>query len=317
MGIRRVLVANRGEIAVRIIRACQSLGLGTVLAVSKADRDTLATRLADRVVCVGPARSTESYLNVGVLVTAAVGTQCDALHPGYGFLSEQPELAQACGEQGITFVGPRPESIETMGNKILAREVACKAGVPVLSGSDHVQRYEDATHVADQIGFPLLLKAAAGGGGRGMKVVKKSSELRGAFETASAEALGDFGDDTLYVENYIANARHVEVQVLGDSYGHVIHLGERDCSLQRRHQKVVEEAPATAVPESLRERIREAAVTLADQLGYQSAGTVEFIVDQDRNDFSFLEMNTRIQVEHPVSECITGVDLIQQQLHIA
>ena len=317
MSIRRVFVANRGEIAVRIIRACRALGIETVVAVSDADRETMAAQLADRAVCIGPARSTLSYLNIGAVVTAAVGTGCDALHPGYGFLAENARLAEECAKAGVVFIGPRPETIREMGNKIRARALAERAGVPVVPGDNNVADYDQAVSVAREIGFPILLKAASGGGGRGMQVVREMSELRRAFETATAEATAAFGDGTLYIERYIANARHIEIQILGDRFGKVLHLGERDCTLQRRHQKIVEEGPATLVAEPILQRIRKAAVDLAVGVNYENAGTVEFIFDQDRNDFFFLEVNTRIQVEHPVTEALTGVDLVQEQIRIS
>ncbi len=315
-GISRVLIANRGEIAVRVIRACKSLGLESVIAVSTADRDSMAAQLADRAVCVGPARPVDSYLNVGAIVTAALGTAADAVHPGYGFLAEQPQLAQACSENGLIFIGPRADLIAQMGNKILARQIADKLGVPVVPGSEKIANIREAVEVSRAIGFPLLIKAAAGGGGRGMRIVNEISELESAFAAASSEARAAFGDDTLYVERYIRNARHIEVQILADQFGNVIHLGERDCSLQRRYQKIVEEAPAPHL-EGQREKIRQAATTLARETGYQNAGTIEFIVDQDAGRFYFLEMNTRIQVEHPVTEMITGVDIVREQIHVA
>ncbi|OGA55618.1 MAG: acetyl-CoA carboxylase biotin carboxylase subunit [Betaproteobacteria bacterium RIFCSPLOWO2_12_FULL_65_14] len=317
MSLHRVLVANRGEIAVRIIRACRALGVETVVAVSEADRDSLAARLADRSVCIGPARSAASYLNVGAVVIAAAGSGCDAVHPGYGFLAENAALADACAQKGVTFIGPKPQTLREMGNKIQARALAARAGVPVVPGSADVADYERAAAVADDIGLPILLKAAAGGGGRGMQIVREPRQLRAAFETATAEARAAFGDGTLYVERLIANARHVEVQILGDRFGKALHLGERDCTLQRRHQKIVEEGPAALVAERLRGRIRQAAVDLAVGVGYENAGTVEFIVDQDREEFFFLEVNTRIQVEHPVTEALTGIDLVQEQLRVA
>jgi len=317
MKLRRVLVANRGEIAARIIRACHARGLETVVTVSEADRDSLPARLAGRSVCIGPARSSSSYLNTDAVVAAAVGTGCDALHPGYGFLAENAGLAAACAEEGVTFIGPRPETIRDLGNKIRARHLAMQAGVPVVPGRNDVADYEAASAAARDIGLPILLKAAAGGGGRGMQVVDEIGRLRSAFETATAEAQAAFGDGTLYVERFIPNARHIEVQVLGDRHGEVVHLGERDCTLQRRHQKIVEEGPAVLIPASLVERIRQAAVDLARGVRYENAGTVEFIVDQDRQDFFFLEVNTRIQVEHPVTEALTGVDLVGEQLRIA
>ena len=315
--LQRVLVANRGEIAVRIIHACQALGLETVLAASQADLDTLPARMAGRAVCIGPAPSSQSYLRIDALIAAAQGTGCDALHPGYGFLAESEGLAQACADEGIVFVGPTPAQIRDMGNKISARALAREAGVPLLPGSDKVADADAAAEVAGSIGYPVLLKAAAGGGGRGMKVVERTEDLPQAFAAASAEARNAFGDDTLYLERYIANARHVEVQVLGDAHGHLVHLGERDCSLQRRHQKVVEESPAPALAAATRDAIRAAAVTLARAIEYRNAGTVEFIVDGDTGEFFFLEMNTRIQVEHPVSEMVSGIDLVQEQLRVA
>ena len=317
MTVNRVLVANRGEIALRVIRACQQMGIETVLAASVADRDSLPARSADRTVCIGPALSAKSYLNVGAIITAAKGCCADAVHPGYGFLSESPELAQACADEGLTFIGPRPEHIRDMGNKIEARKRAKAFGLPLLPGSEKVYSYQEAAEVAQRVGFPVILKAAAGGGGRGMKIVTQSDQLQRMFESASAEAKAAFGDDSLYLERYIANARHVEVQVLGDRFGNVIHLGERDCSLQRRHQKLVEESPAPAISEALREDIRHAGVTLARSIGYENAGTVEFIYDEDEKKFYFLEMNTRIQVEHPVSEMVTGIDLVQEQIRVA
>ena len=317
MKLSRVLIANRGEIAVRLIRACQDLGLSTVVTVSEADRDSLPARLADRAVCIGPPRSTDSYLNPEAIVAAALGTECHAVHPGYGFLSEQPALAEACAANGLTFVGPRAEHLRGMGNKIEARKLARSLGVPTLPGSEKIQSEADALEVAGRIGFPLMIKAAAGGGGRGMKIVTRAEDLPQAIVSASAEAGSAFGDPTLYVERYIANARHIEVQVLGDGNGHVIHLGERDCSLQRRHQKLIEEAPAPGIPAQLREQIFAAAIKLVGHMNYLSAGTVEFLFDSDASEFYFLEMNTRIQVEHPVTEMLTGVDIVAEQLRLA
>jgi acetyl-CoA carboxylase biotin carboxylase subunit len=317
MTVTRVLVATRGEIAVRIVRACQSLGIETVAAVSEADRESMAARLAKRAVCIGPARSTDSYLKVENLIAAAQGTGCDALHPGYGFLSERASLAQACAENGITFVGPSAQNIMQMGDKLEARKIARSAGVPLVPGSDHAKNPHQAAQLAEGIGYPLLLKASAGGGGRGIKLVWNKDEIENTFRTAAAEARAAFGNDTLYMEKYVGNARHIEVQILGDCPGNVIHLGERDCSLQRRHQKIIEEAPAYAVPPEVRTKICNAAATLARSIGYRSAGTIEFIYDNDSAEFYFLEMNTRIQVGHPVTEMITGVDLVAQQLRIA
>ena len=317
MSVTRVFVANRGEIAVRIIKACQSLGIDTVAAVSEADRDSLAARMANRSVCIGPPRSIESYLKAETLVAAAQATACDALHPGYGFLSERAELAQTCSDNNIVFIGPSAENIRKMGDKLEARKIAISCGVPTVPGSDQAKNYQEAAALAEKIGYPILLKASAGGGGRGIKLVRNDSEMRNTFSTAAAEARAAFGDDTLYMERYIGNARHIEVQVLGDHFGNVIHLGERDCSLQRRHQKIIEEAPAYAVSEQLRAKISNAAVVLARAIGYRNAGTVEFIYDNDSKEFFFLEMNTRIQVEHPVTEMITGVDLVAHQLRVA
>lgn len=288
-----------------------------MLAASEADRDSLAAQLANRTVCIGPPSPSDSYLNHTKMVTAALGTECDALHPGYGFLAESAELAQACFDNDVNFVGPKPNHIRQMGNKIEARILARDFGIPTLPGSEKVASFEEAAAVAERIGLPLMMKAAAGGGGRGMRIVTRIDSLREQLASASSEAGAAFGDSTLYLERYIANARHIEVQVLGDRYGNVIHLGERDCSLQRRHQKLVEEAPAPNITEKLRFDIRNAAATLARNFGYENAGTVEFIVDQDSGEFYFLEMNTRIQVEHPVTEMITGVDLIQEQFRIA
>ncbi|MEI7782768.1 MAG: acetyl-CoA carboxylase biotin carboxylase subunit [Betaproteobacteria bacterium] len=317
MPVTRVLVANRGEIALRVIRACQQMGLETVLAVSAADRDSLPARLADQVLCIGPAPAAQSYLQIPALIMAAMGSGADALHPGYGFLSESPELATACAEAGLVFVGPRADNIRDMGNKLRAREKAQAFGLPLLPGSEQVCSWQEALAVAEQIGFPVLLKAAAGGGGKGMKVVREGAQMQALFEAATGEAAASFGDNTLYLERYIDRARHIEVQVLGDDYGQVIHLGERDCSLQRRHQKLVEESPAPALSDALRGEICQAAVTLAKNIGYVSAGTVEFIYDEALGHFYFLEMNTRIQVEHPVTEMVTGIDLVQEQLRVA
>jgi acetyl-CoA carboxylase biotin carboxylase subunit len=318
MNISRLLVINRGEIAVRIIRTCRVLGIGTVLAASEADKDSLGARLADRTVVIGPP-PVSTYLNIPNLMKTALDTGAQAVHPGYGFLSEKPELAQACQDNGLIFVGPKADHIHRMGNKLVARALARECGVPILMGSDKVKTYEDVLNVVGEIGFPVMIKAAAGGGGRGMKIVTENDKdrIRQIFEEAAAEATASFGDGTLYVERYIANARHIEVQVLGDKHGNVVHLGERDCSTQRRHQKLIEEAGAPNITEELRSEIRAAAVKLAKNISYENAGTVEFIVDQDAGKFYFLEMNTRIQVEHPVTEMITGVDIVQEQLNVA
>lgn len=312
--IRRVLVANRGEIAVRVIRACRSLGIETVLVVSTADRDSVPARLADRTVCIGPPPAAKSYLDVPSVVQAALGTGCDALHPGYGFLSENPDFARTCVDEGLTFIGPSPAVVAQAGDKARARAIAVDAGIPVLSGSPIVATVEEAVAAAERIGFPALVKASAGGGGRGMSVVEDVAELRGRFAAASQEAASAFGDGRVYVERYIRNARHIEVQVLGDRHGHVVHLGERDCTLQRRHQKVIEESPAAGIDPAVRDAIREAGLAFARAIDLDSAGTVEFIYDADRGDFAFLEFNARIQVEHPVSELVTGRDLVALQI---
>ncbi|KZM57031.1 MULTISPECIES: acetyl-CoA carboxylase biotin carboxylase subunit [Aeribacillus] len=317
MNIKKIFIVNRGEIAVRIIRSCKVLGIETVLAVSEADIDSLPARLADKTVCIGPANSTKSYLNIPVIITAAKSVGADAIHPGYGFLSEVAELAQNCQDHGLIFIGPKPEHISKMGNKLVARSIAQQCGVPVLPGSEKVASFEEVIQTIEKIGLPIMLKAAAGGGGRGMKIITDYANIKTVFESASAEAKAAFGDGTMYVEKYIPNARHIEVQILSDQHGNVIHLGERDCSTQRRHQKLIEEAPAPNISEKLRQEIREAAVKLAKNISYENAGTVEFIVDQDEQKFYFLEMNTRIQVEHPVTEAITGVDLVQEQINIA
>lgn len=317
MSVRRVLIANRGEIAVRIIKACQSLGIETVAAVSEADRESMAAKMADRSVCIGPPRSADSYLKAATLVAAAQATGCDALHPGYGFLSERAELAQACADNGVTFVGPSADNIMQMGDKLQARQIAASAGVPTVPGSDHARTPREAAVLAETVGYPILLKASAGGGGRGIKLVSSPAEIETTFKTAAAEARAAFGNDTLYMERYIGDARHIEVQILGDHFGNVVHLGERDCSLQRRHQKIIEEAPAYALSPEVRAKICEAAAVLARSIGYRNAGTIEFIYDNVTAEFFFLEMNTRIQVEHPVTEMITGVDLVAQQLSVA
>jgi acetyl-CoA carboxylase biotin carboxylase subunit len=316
--VRRVLVANRGEIAVRVIAACRTLGLETVAVYSEADRGGLWTRLADRAVCIGPARAAASYLSVGAVLAAARGTGCDAVHPGYGFLAENAEFAEQCAVHGVTFVGPPAGVIRLMGDKLGARRFVAELGIPVVSGTeDAVASSDEAQEIAARIDYPVLLKAAAGGGGRGMRVVRDAGDLRGAFEAARAEAHAAFGDGRLYVERFLERVRHVEVQVLGDEHGAVVHLGDRDCSVQRRHQKLAEEAPAPGLGDGLRRSIADAAVTIACRTGYRSAGTVEFLVDPRRGHYYFLEMNTRIQVEHPVTEMVTGIDLVAAQLRIA
>ncbi|WP_323020944.1 acetyl-CoA carboxylase biotin carboxylase subunit [Pararhodobacter sp.] len=313
--IKRLFIANRGEIAVRIIRTARALGIETVLGVSKADRDSLGARLATRAVVLGPAPSKESYLRVGTIVEAAKGTGCDAIHPGYGFLSENRDLAQACAEEGLIFIGPSPDNLSAVGDKLTARTHALAAGVPVVPGGT-VETPEDASALAETIGFPLLIKAVAGGGGKGMKRVDDAAALPAQLDLAMAEAEAAFGDARVYLERFVTVGRHVEVQILSDGTA-VLHAGERDCSVQRRYQKVVEEAPAPDLPDALRQGLLEAAVRYARHIGYRSLGTVEFLVDVPRGEFYFLEMNARVQVEHPVTEAITGLDLIALQIAIA
>ena len=315
--LRRVFVANRGEIARRIIRAAHALGMETVLAASAADRDSLPAREATRTVVIGPAAARASYLDARLLVHAAKSTGCDALHPGYGFLSERAEFARLCEDAGLVFVGPRAETIGRIGDKLAARALAREAGVPIVGGSDKVDSVDDALHIAADIGYPVITKASAGGGGRGMLVAPDAASLAAGFDRAANEAREAFGDGTLFLERYVERARHVEVQVVGDGAGHVLHFGERDCSIQRRYQKMVEEAPAAILPENMRARLHAAAVTLLAGIQYRNAGTVEFLYDADRATFSFMEVNARIQVEHPVSEAITGVDLVCLQLQVA
>jgi acetyl-CoA carboxylase, biotin carboxylase subunit len=315
--IERLLVANRGEIAVRIVRACERLGIEAVVAVSDADRNTLAARMAARAVCIGPASAGASYLRAETLVTAALGSGCQAIHPGYGFLSERPAFARMCEQAGLLFIGPRPQAIEAMGEKLAAVRIAERAGVPRVPGSDRIARIEEARHAAERIGFPLLIKANSGGGGRGMRLVHAARDLAGAIEAAASEARAAFGDPTLYMEKFISRAHHVEVQVLGDGEGNIVHLGERDCSTQRRYQKLIEEAPSPVINNQVRRQMTEAAVRLAAQVAYRSAGTVEFVYDPESRDYYFLEMNTRIQVEHPVTEMVTGRDLVVEQIRIA
>ncbi|HEY1944067.1 MAG TPA: biotin carboxylase N-terminal domain-containing protein [Roseiarcus sp.] len=317
MPLRRVLIANRGEIALRIVRAAKSLGLETVLAASAADRDSLAAREADRVVTLGPAPARSSYLDARLVVHAAKSTGCDALHPGYGFLSERAALARLCEEQDIAFVGPRADTIEAVGDKLAARRLAQAAGVAMTPGSQKLESAAEAVAFAETIGFPVVTKASAGGGGRGMVVARDAKSLREGFERASVEAKEAFGDGTLYLERYVERARHVEVQAMGLGDGRVLHFGERDCSMQRRYQKMIEEAPAPTLPGATRARLQKAAVDLLASVRYRNAATVEFLYDIERDDFYFMEVNARIQVEHPVSEMICGVDLIRLQLEVA
>jgi acetyl-CoA carboxylase biotin carboxylase subunit len=315
--VRRLLVANRGEIAVRILRACRELGIETVQVYSEADRDSLPVRLADRAVCIGPARAADSYLRPDFIVSAAKTHGAQAIHPGYGFLSENAAFARMCRDAGLLFVGPTPEVIELMGEKSQARRMAVEAGVPVTPGSEGT--VEDADHArreADRIGYPVLLKAAAGGGGRGMRRVERAQDVQASYVAASREALAAFGDGALYVERFLTRVRHIEVQILSDGRN-VLHLGERDCSVQRRNQKLVEESPSPALAPEMRERIGEAAVRLCRHVGYTSAGTIECILDDASGEFFFMEMNTRVQVEHPVTELVTGVDIVKEQIRIA
>ena len=316
MPIRRLLIANRGEIAVRVIRACKALGIETVLAASQADLGSLGAKLADRTLCIGPAAPGESYLKPETIVQAALSAGADAIHPGYGFLSERPELARLCEQEGVIFVGPTSAQIEAVGDKLAARAAAQAAGVPVAPGGP-VRTLAEAEVLALQIGPPLLIKAVGGGGGRGMKRIDVLEDLPEAMAMAQAEAGAAFGDERVYLERFVARGRHVEVQVLGDGQGRVIHLYERDCSVQRRYQKLIEEAPAPGLDDGARAAIREAGVRFAASLGYRGAGTVEFLVDVERQDFFFLEMNARIQVEHPVTEMITGLDIVAEQIAVA
>ena len=314
---QKILIANRGEIAVRIIRACREMGILTVAICSTADKEALHAQLADECICIGPAKVKDSYLNMEQILSAAVVTGAQAVHPGFGFLSENTKFARMCRQCGIDFIGPSPECIEKMGDKAEARKTMVKAKVPVIPGTkDALRDCAQAKKLADEIGYPLIIKAAAGGGGKGMRVVNRASEFESQFAMAQRETIQAFGDDQMYMEKYLEHARHVEVQILGDQHGNIIHLGERDCSIQRRHQKMIEETPAYALDEKLRRKMGEAAVRAAKAVGYYSAGTVEFLVDKNQQ-FYFMEMNTRIQVEHPVTEMVTGVDLIQKMIRIA
>ncbi|MHB1049344.1 MAG: acetyl-CoA carboxylase biotin carboxylase subunit [Bacteroidota bacterium] len=315
--IKKILIANRGEIALRIIRACRELGIKTVAVYSEADRYSLHVRFADEAICIGPPPSKESYLNIPRIMAAAEVTGADAIHPGYGFLAENANFADICISSGITFIGPTPEMINAMGDKAFAKDTMRKAGVPVVPGSDGViKTVAEAKKIAQEIGVPVIIKATAGGGGRGMRIVRDLDEFEKAFNTASSEAESAFGNGGVYIEKYLEQPRHIEIQLLGDKYGNVIHLGERDCSVQRRHQKLIEEAPSPAVNEELREAIGSAAVRGAKSVKYLGAGTIEFLLDKNKN-FYFMEMNTRIQVEHCVTEMVTGVDLVKEQIHIA
>jgi acetyl-CoA carboxylase, biotin carboxylase subunit len=314
---RKILIANRGEIAVRIARACREMSIPSAAVFSDADRAALHVRLADEAYPVGPAPSRESYLRIDKLMGVARRAGCDALHPGYGFLAENPELPRACAANRITFIGPSPEAMERLGSKTAARQLAARAGVPMVPGTkDPIENFTDAGEIAKEFGYPVLLKAVAGGGGKGMRLVTAGSEMAAAWRDASSEAKNAFGDARLYLEKYVDRPRHIEIQIFGDAHGHIVHLGERECSVQRRHQKVIEESPSPIMTPELRRAMGEAAVRLAKEAGYTNAGTVEFLVDDARN-FYFLEVNTRLQVEHPVTEMVTGLDLVKLQIRVA
>lgn len=315
--IHKILIANRGEIAVRIIRACRELGIQSVAVYSEADKDALHAQLADEAVCIGPAPSKDSYLNMENIISATINTGAEAIHPGFGFLSENQKFAKLCEECNITFIGPSSEIIRKMGNKTEARNTMIEAGVTVIPGwNQNVESVEEGKEIAAKLGYPVIVKAALGGGGKGMRVAMSEEEFETAYLTARKEAGAAFGDDSVYMEHFIEHPRHVEVQILADSYGNVVHLGERDCSIQRNHQKFIEEAPCKAISEQLRKQMGEQAVKAAKAVGYENAGTIEFLLENEK-DFYFMEMNTRIQVEHPVTEWITGVDLIKEQIKIA
>ncbi len=315
--MKKILIANRGEIALRIIRAAKDLGLKTVAVFSEVDRDSLHVRFADETVCIGKAPPSESYLNIPRIIAAAEITGADAIHPGYGFLAENPSFAEACEDNNFTFIGPTSKTIKKMGDKAEAKKIMDEAGVPVTPGSPGIiKNEEEALQIAKKVGYPLLVKAVAGGGGKGMRLVNNDLELRTGFVMAQSESQANFGDKRLYIEKAIENPRHIEIQILADSHGNIIHLGERECSIQRRHQKLLEETPSPAVDKKLREKMGEAAKKGVKKLGYKSAGTIEFIMD-DKGNFYFIEMNTRIQVEHSITEMTTGVDLLTEQIRIA
>ena len=315
--IKKVLVANRGEIAVRIIRACREMGIETVAVYSEADKDALHTQLADEAVCIGPAASTDSYLNMERIISATIISGADAIHTGFGFLSENSKFVDLCEKCNITFIGPSAEVIRKMGHKSQARSTMVEAGVPVIPGSDgSIFDVETGKKEADRIGYPVIIKAALGGGGKGMRVADSEEEFESSFNTAQTEAKMAFGDGTMYIEHFVRHPRHIEFQILADKYGNVIHLGERDCSIQRNHQKMIEESPCVAISEDLRQRMGDTAVRAAKAANYENAGTIEFLLEENGN-FYFMEMNTRIQVEHPVTEWVTGLDLIKEQIKIA
>ena len=315
--IHKVVIANRGEIALRILRACKELGIKTVAVHSDVDSEALHVKLADQSVCIGPAPSSHSYLNMKAILSAAEVTDADAIHPGYGFLSENAEFADICTNCGLTFIGPTAENMRLMGDKISARQTVTKAGVPILPGTkEAVTSVDEAVCIAGEIGYPVIIKATAGGGGRGMKIVHSPASLPNAFAAARSEAQAGFGNPEVYIEKYCERPRHVEIQIMADKHGNVIHLGERDCSIQRRHQKLIEEAPCCVLTEDVRRKMGECAVAAARTVGYSSVGTIEFLLDADSN-FYFMEMNTRVQVEHPVTEMVTGIDIIKEQILIA
>ncbi len=311
----KVLIANRGEVALRIHRACREMGIKTVAVHSEADVNAMHVRLADEAVCIGPARSADSYLNKSAIISAAIITGADAIHPGFGFLSENADFAEMVEEHGITFIGPKPEQIRLMGDKLTAREAAIKSGLPVIPGSPELESVEDALKWGKEIGYPVIIKAKAGGGGKGMKVAMTEADVEAAYTMARAEAKASFSSDAVYMEKYLQHPRHIEVQVLADTYGNVVHLGERDCSIQRQNQKVIEETPSPALNQQQREEIGEIARQAIEKIGYSSAGTLEFLFEDGK--FYFLEMNTRLQVEHPITEAVTGIDIVREQLRIA
>ncbi|MDD2679699.1 MAG: acetyl-CoA carboxylase biotin carboxylase subunit [Candidatus Omnitrophica bacterium] len=314
----KILIANRGEIALRIIRACRELGVRTVAVYSQADRDSLHVRLADEAICIGQAASSSSYLNIPAIISAAEITDVEAIHPGYGFLAENPHFAEICQSCKITFIGPTPENIRLMGDKMAARTSMHKAGLPIIPGSASVIRSkEEALKTAKSIGYPVIIKAASGGGGKGMRICHNDLTLVSSLMTAQAEAEANFGNPDVYIEKYIEKPRHIEVQIIGDSSGHVLQLGERDCSIQRRHQKLLEESPSSVVDNKMRKRLGEMVLKGIKSINYVSCGTIEFLLDEKTNNFYFMEMNTRIQVEHPVTEMVTGIDLIKEQLRVA
>ena len=313
----KILIANRGEIAVRIIRACREMGIRTVAVYSEADKDCLHTLLADEAICIGPAPSSQSYLNMERILSATVAMKADAIHPGFGFLSENARFAKLCQQCNITFIGPSAEIINRMGNKSEARNTMMQAGVPVVPGSkEPVYTAEDGLVMAKEIGFPVMIKASSGGGGKGMRISRSEEDFTEHFNAAQLESVKGFSDDTMYIEKYIEKPRHVEFQIMGDKFGNVVHLGERDCSIQRRHQKVMEESPCEVISPKLRKKMGEVAVKAAKAVNYENAGTIEFLLDKDKN-FYFMEMNTRIQVEHPVTELVSGIDLIKEQIRVA